>query len=169
MLIRVRRCPFLSILFVLFPKSPNPVHRGHQLSTQPFKMFLSFTFFVFIMHHQRYISNFMSPGVLISGAKTIQMIQRFLCVGLQTAVFLKLVFVFASALQRHVAPCSSTLMSVIICNLLICRDDNNPATCLPDYQCIMLRLYSGAFQRFSFMQQAETSRSRERKPSCTRG
>lgn len=55
-------------------------------------------------------------------------------------------------------PCSSMLMSVIICNLLICRDDNNPATCLPDYQCIMLRLYSGAFQCFTFMQQAEAER-----------
>lgn len=67
------------------------------------------------------------------------------------------------------APCSSTLMSVIICNLLICRDDDNPATCLPDYACIMLRLYSGAFQRFIFMQQAETSCSAETAPLQVEG
>lgn len=37
-------------------------------------------------------------------------------------------------------PCASTLMSVIIRNLLICRDDINPATCLPDYQGFILQL-----------------------------
>lgn len=74
-----------------------------------------------------------------------------------------------ATLQGHVAPRSSTLMSVIICNLLICRDDDNPATCLPDYPCIMLRLYSGAFQRFIFMQQAETSCGAETAPLQVEG
>lgn len=86
----------------------------------------------------------------------------FLFVGLKTAVFsdacwLVLVCELSAGAR---GPCASTLMSIIICNLLICRDDNNPATCLPDYQCIMLRLYSAAFQRFAFMQQVEAERDK---------
>ena len=123
------------------------------------------------MHHRSYRSSFLN--FLCSYMQSELNLRRkndenqsktviFQCIGLQTAVFLMPCVCLRALCRDTWPPCSSTLMSVIICNLLICRDDNNPATCLPDYQCIMLRLYSEAFQRFAFMQQAETRRSANR-------
>lgn len=94
------QCPFLSVLFVLFPESTYPVHRGYQLSTQS-AVFTSFM----LMHLWKYrYKNLLYFACLhqvwVWESQKYLNTVIFLCVFLQTAVLWRLVFV--SALQRHV-------------------------------------------------------------------